>query len=183
MKMSIVFGAIALLLLLIVLTNFIYLTPKGLIDNDFSVSGTSNNTDIEQIKDHTLKLKEYWDKGDSKGYAQLFDETADYITFLGDRLKGRQQIDFAHQKLFNDVLKGSKMTIKIKHINFLSENSVLIIATGSVNPNPKKIEESRKSIQTLTAIKQGEKWIFTSFQNTRIKRLSLFDVLIEKFKG
>jgi len=179
MKMNIILGIIILLLLLIISTNFIYLTPKIDMGVNTSVSNMANKADVKQIKTLIIQLKENWDDGNGKGYGDLFAKQAQYITFLGNRLIGREQIADTHQKLFDGALKGSKMQINIRHIHFLTENSVYIITTGAVNPNPdKKVKENRKSIQTLTAIKEDGQWIFSSFQNTRIQRLSLFDALI-----
>ena len=182
--MSILFGVITVLLLLILATNFIYLTPKP-IQGEVVPPDKDRMDDTKAIEGLISKLRENWDKGDFMAYGDLFDKKAEYITFLGDRLIGSEQIALAHQKLFEDVLKGSKMQqLSIKRIRFLSENSALIHLTGVINPKPtKEASDSRKSIQTLTATKYNDEWKFSSFQNTRIQRLSLFDVLIGAIKG
>jgi len=185
MKMNnILLGVITLLLLLLIATNFIYLTPKP-IEGEIIPSDKGRVDDIKAIESLISKLRENWDNGDYKSYGNLFDKQAEYITFLGDRLIGNEQIAIAHQKLFEDILKGSKMQqLSIKRIRFLSENCAIIHLTGAINPKPQKeISDSRKSIQTLTATKQNGEWKFSSFQNTRIQRLSLFDVLIGAIKG
>lgn len=182
--MNIILAIIAVILLLIISTNFIYLTPAIDVDDDTSVSNTKN-ADTKAIENLIGELKENWNEGDGVGYGNLFDKQAEYITFLGERLIGSEQIASAHQKLFNGVLKGSRMqNPSIKRIQFLSDSNALIITTGAVNPNPKKeVSDNRKSIQTLTAIKKEGIWIFSSFQNTRIQRLSLFDILIGAVRG
>jgi uncharacterized protein (TIGR02246 family) len=110
---------------------------------------------------------ETWNAGDAAAYAALFTEDADYITYFGLRLKGRQAIDEGHRDLF-------KMPIKIEaadepSVRMLSDTVALVIATGASVVNGER-EPGRDSVLTYTAVHTPDGWRFASFQNTRVGR-------------
>ena len=110
---------------------------------------------------------ETWNAGDAAAYAALFTEDADYITYFGLRLKGRQAIDEGHRDLF-------KMPIKIEaadepSVRMLSDTDALVIATGASVVNGER-EPGRDSVLTYTAVHTPDGWRFASFQNTRVGR-------------
>ncbi|GAA3250054.1 SgcJ/EcaC family oxidoreductase [Nonomuraea helvata] len=114
------------------------------------------------------RIGETWNAGDSEGYAGLFTEDADYITFFGRHLKGRQAIEEAHRGLFKLDIKlaggGPEPLIKP-----LTDDVALVIVggTSSVNGEP---DPGRESAITLTALRTPEGWRFASFHNTRVHK-------------
>ncbi|GJM74992.1 hypothetical protein HMSSN036_72080 [Paenibacillus macerans] len=65
--------------------------------------------DLDAIRELFTALNEAWNNGDGTAYGECFTEDADYVTFIGQHLKGRKQIAEVHQWLFNGPLRGSKM--------------------------------------------------------------------------
>ncbi|TDD12707.1 SgcJ/EcaC family oxidoreductase [Nonomuraea deserti] len=112
------------------------------------------------------RMTETWNAGDASAYAGLFTPDAEYITFFGLHLRGRQAIEDTHRELFKTSIKlesdGEKPLIKA-----LSDDVALVISGGSstVDGEP---DPSRTSIITLTALRTPEGWRFASFQNTRV---------------
>ncbi|MFC5823324.1 SgcJ/EcaC family oxidoreductase [Nonomuraea insulae] len=115
------------------------------------------------------QMKLTWNAGDSAGYAGLFTEDADYITFFGLRLKGRQAIEDTHRELFKTSIKLGEGGGGAPSIRHLTGDVALVIAggTSSVDGEP---DPSRASVVTLTALRTTEGWRFASFQNTRVSR-------------
>ncbi|MFI7453571.1 SgcJ/EcaC family oxidoreductase [Nonomuraea sp. NPDC049714] len=110
---------------------------------------------------------ETWNAGDAAAYAALFTEDADYITYFGLHLKGRQAIDEVHRDLFKMPIKldaGGEPSVKM-----LSDTVALMIATGGSVVDGRR-EPGRDSILTYTAVHTPEGWRFASFQNTRVGR-------------
>ncbi|NUR91769.1 MAG: SgcJ/EcaC family oxidoreductase [Nonomuraea sp.] len=114
------------------------------------------------------RMTETWNAGDSAGYAGLFTEDADYITFFGLHMKGRKAIEEAHRGLF-------KLDIKLEEggpepqIRRLTDDVALVIA-GGVSSVDGVLDPSRTSAITLTALRTSEGWRFASFHNTRVSK-------------
>ncbi|MEU6713878.1 SgcJ/EcaC family oxidoreductase [Nonomuraea sp. NPDC046802] len=114
------------------------------------------------------RMAETWNAGDAAGYAGLFTEDADYITFFGLHMKGRRAIEESHRELF-------KLPIKLDSgggqplIRALTDDVALVISGGSSSVDGEH-DPSRESVITLTALRTPEGWRFASFQNTRVSR-------------
>ncbi|WP_431920714.1 SgcJ/EcaC family oxidoreductase [Nonomuraea jabiensis] len=112
------------------------------------------------------RIPETWNSGDAEGYAALFTEDADYITFFGQHLEGRQAIEEAHRELFKLDIKleggGGRPLVKP-----LTDDVALVIVGGGSSVNG-AADPSRQSVITLTALRTPEGWRFASFQNTRV---------------
>ncbi len=54
-------------------------------------------------------VKDAWNAGDAIAFAGLFAEDADYVTFFGLNVPGRDAIEASHRALFEGPLKGSQL--------------------------------------------------------------------------
>lgn len=106
-----------------------------------------------------------WNAGDAAAYADLFVEDADYITFFGHNMAGREAIEAGHRALFEGPLKGSRLSPAGAgaKIRFLRPDVAVIVATGGA-PG----DGGQKSIITLTAVRDDRRRRFASFHNTRV---------------
>ncbi|MCP2335196.1 SgcJ/EcaC family oxidoreductase [Actinomadura rupiterrae] len=106
-----------------------------------------------------------WNAGDATGYADLFAQDADYITFFGQNMAGRAAIEAGHRALFEGPLKGSRLSWgeTPPKIRFLRPDVAAIMAGG--HPSG---DVTQASVITLTAVRDGGRWRFASFQNTRV---------------
>ncbi|MEV6157218.1 SgcJ/EcaC family oxidoreductase [Nonomuraea sp. NPDC052129] len=120
-----------------------------------------------EIRDLLARLTAAWNSGDAAAYAALFTEDADYITFFGLHLQGREAIEVAHRQLFQSPIKltggGGEPIVKP-----LGDGAALVISGGgsTVDGRP---DPSRDSIVTFTAVSTPGGWRFASFQNTRVR--------------
>lgn len=119
----------------------------------------------EQVGRLLDRLTATWNDGDAAGYADLFTEDADYITFFGLRLRGRAAIEEGHRELFKLPIKLAPADDSAD-LKPLGDGAVLIIAGGSSTVDG-EADPSRDSIVTLTAVDTADGWRFASFQNTR----------------
>ena len=70
--------------------------------------------------------------------------------------------------LFDKFIKGSRLVGRIRSIRFVTDDVAVMVAVGgTVMAGQSDIEPDRNSIHTLVAVKHGNKWRFTAFQNTR----------------
>ena len=127
-------------------------------------------TDEAVIRSRLEEFNAAWDRGDADGFAALFSEDADYITFDGSRWKGRREIAESHRAFFQGFLKGSRLVIDRQSIRLLAPDVALIHTRGAVLLAGQKVSaKSRLSVQTLVAVKRPEGWRFVAFQNTRYR--------------
>lgn len=176
--MSLLSVILLLILIVFILTHYIYVAPPITHGSSGDVK-TDDAEDIQAIQALTKTMVQGWNTGDGELYSSVFGENADYVTFNGERYIGREHIAEAHQELFDGVLKGSTFeNVNIISIRFPLGHTAIVHMTGYVKQKwRKKAPESRKSIQTLVAIRKNEEWRFTSFHNTRVQRFTLADVI------
>lgn len=131
--------------------------------------------DIQAMRDLFSALSNAWNKGDGIAYGDCFTEDADYVTFMGQHLKGRKQIAEVHQMLFNGPLKGtfleSSLTIEVRP-RFITSDVAIVHGIGEAKlPNSAEDLNERGSINTNILIKQNGKWKITAFHNCRIQQM------------
>ncbi|MBN9082142.1 MAG: SgcJ/EcaC family oxidoreductase [Rhizobiales bacterium] len=128
------------------------------------------------------QLTRAWNAGDGTAYGAGFTETCDYVTFNGDRLRGRQAVAESHQALFDTHLKGSRITFETVDVKPLDAATMLVHSIGNSRlAGQKTFHPSRRSIQTLVAVREGTGWRFAAFHNTRIFAITPWRALLMKF--
>lgn len=135
----------------------------------------TNYDDLKAI--HTLfaSLSDAWNTGDGVAYGDCFTEDADYVTFMGQHLKGRKQIADVHHMLFQGPLKGSVMESSISSDSiprFITPDVAIIHGIGEVHlAQPAHDPHSRGSINTNIVVKHNGEWKLTAFHNCRIQEI------------
>nr|WP_090821775.1 SgcJ/EcaC family oxidoreductase [Paenibacillus sp. yr247] len=116
-------------------------------------------------------LGKAWNEYNGQAFGQCFTEDADYVTFNGQHIKGRQAIADIHQKLFNGVLRGSSMTDGGSiQIRFLSPDMAVAHCVGAIKLRwQKKAPKNRDSINTNVLVKEKGDWKIAAFHNCRIQ--------------
>jgi len=138
----------------------------------------SASLEIQNLAD---RLVIAWNAGDGKLYGSAFTTDCDYITFNGDHLRSREEVASSHAELFRTHLKGSKLvfeSLEMREVN----GAILVHSIGnSLLEGQKQLSPSRRSIQTFVATRTNGEWLFASFQNTRIYKITLFRAILMKF--
>ncbi|MFD8546921.1 SgcJ/EcaC family oxidoreductase [Streptomyces sp. NPDC059649] len=107
--------------------------------------------------------------GDADAYGSSFTEDADYITFYGGRLTGREGVVEGHRGLFAGVLKGSRLWAEITGLAFLTPDVALVHARGAVLKGRRTRPGRRAlSVQTYVLVREPDgDWRIRAFHNTR----------------
>jgi uncharacterized protein (TIGR02246 family) len=138
-------------------------------DKSITTAGV-RNPDEAAIEELFSSLLDDWGRGDGEAYGSRFTEDADYVAFDGTRTTGRQEIAASHQRLFDEFLKGTRLTGHILSIKFQGPDVAIVIATGGTMMRGKsEPSPERDSIQTLVAVREGPEWRFAAFHNSRIR--------------
>jgi uncharacterized protein (TIGR02246 family) len=114
-------------------------------------------------------LADAWARGDADAYGAHFTEDAGYVTFVGTRYQGRQDIADSHRALFATFLKGTRLAHEVLDARFLGQDAVVLTTRGDTykGTHPKKLTK----VQTYVLVREGERWLVAAFQNTQRKSL------------
>lgn len=120
-------------------------------------------TVIEKLHEELLTC---WNTQNAAGMASLFTEDANVVGFDGSQMNGQAQIETTLKQVFADH-KTATYVWKVKEVRFLNAAAALLRAiVGMVPPGKKEINPATNAIQSLIAIKQGDSWKISLFQNT-----------------
>jgi uncharacterized protein (TIGR02246 family) len=134
---------------------------------------------IRRLADHLVAA---WNDGNGAAYGQAFTEDCDYVTFNGDRVRGRDAVAVSHQALFDTHLRGSKLIFESLDMRQLDAITILVHGIGnSLLKGQKKLSPARRSIQTLVAVRTESGWRFTAFHNTRMFKITPFRAILMMF--
>jgi uncharacterized protein (TIGR02246 family) len=126
--------------------------------------------DAEQIRKLYLMAMHGWNVGSGEVFAAPFTDDADFVAFDGVRFRGRDEIARFHDPLFKTHLKGTQLVGDVIDVHFLSADVALLHAYGgTVARGKREPAPERDSLQTLVAVRRGEGWQFSAFQNTRVR--------------
>jgi uncharacterized protein (TIGR02246 family) len=128
---------------------------------------TMAGTTTASIRQLLRQLTDAWNDGDAASYAAAFTEDADYITFFGLRMRGREEIEDGHRHLFRLPIKLDSGSAGQAEVKPLADSAALVIVAGGSTVNG-ETDPARNSIITLTAVDTRDGWRFASFQNTRV---------------
>ncbi|MFK7696780.1 SgcJ/EcaC family oxidoreductase [Paenibacillus sp. HJGM_3] len=135
----------------------------------------TNQEDLKSIGALFAELSDSWNKGDGEAYGNCFTEDADYVTFMGQHLKGKKQIADVHQMLFNGPLKGSVLVSSASselQPRFVTPNVAIVHVVGEARvTEPAQDPNDRASINTNVVVKQNGQWKLTAFHNCRIQAM------------
>jgi uncharacterized protein (TIGR02246 family) len=104
-----------------------------------------------------------WDAGDARSYAALFTNEATYVIFLGEAFVGRDEIERNHLEVFARWQKGTRMAVKALGVRALGDDACSVLTIGGVS---EKGPIPYDKVQTLTLVRQGDRWLCAAFQNT-----------------
>jgi uncharacterized protein (TIGR02246 family) len=131
--------------------------------------------DLKAIRELFARLSVAWNRGDGEAYADCFTEDADYVTFMGQHLKGIRQIADVHRMLFQGPLKGSMLVSSADtdlQPRFISPDTAIVHAIGEIRlPAPAPNPGDRRSINTNVIVKRYGEWKLTAFHNCRIQEM------------
>jgi uncharacterized protein (TIGR02246 family) len=142
-------------------------------------AGAVSAADRAAIENLLRDLAAAWEAGDGAAYARPFTEDCDYVTFNGERQHGREAVAASHQALFDTHLKGSRLVFERLDIRALGSDAFIVHSFGnSLLKGQTRAPKSRRSLQTLVAVRTSEGLRFTAFHNTRVFAITPFRALL-----
>ncbi len=103
--------------------------------------------------------------GDAQAFAAEFNEDATYVTFFGQFVPGRPDIESFHKTAFAKFPAGTRMLIKTLSVRWLGDNCASVLTIGGIGPGP---DVPYDKFQTFAMVRRDERWGCAAFQNTEM---------------
>ncbi|WP_406511346.1 SgcJ/EcaC family oxidoreductase [Streptomyces sp. NBC_00161] len=132
------------------------------------IPADGNRADGEAICTTIDALTAAWGRGDADAYGRQFTAGATYTTYIGSHYEGRSDITEGHRALFEDFLKGSKLSATYLDLRFLGKDAAILTGRGDdyTGGKPKATELSK--VQTYTLVRDTDGvWRIAAFHNTQ----------------
>jgi uncharacterized protein (TIGR02246 family) len=118
---------------------------------------------LEQLHAEILAA---WNRGDAEAYASRFSSDAIVIGFDGSEMSGRDEIAKQLRSIFADHEVAAYVRIVRRVQKIGADTALLHAVVGMVPPDGGDLMTDRNAVQLLTAVRDGDTWRATSFQNT-----------------
>ena len=128
----------------------------------------SNAADEDAIRAIHRRMIDAWNAGDGAAFAAPFTDGADFVVWDGTHLKERQQIASFTQRIFDTVVKGSRLEGEVEFVRFLSP--VLAVMHSVVRMAFRGQTEtslSRDSMELTVVTKCDGEWRGEALMNAR----------------
>ncbi|TDX82598.1 SgcJ/EcaC family oxidoreductase [Epilithonimonas xixisoli] len=133
-----------------------------------------SQTDEKAIQAQVTQMVSDWNTHEFKNMDSYMTEDVEWVNIVGMWWKGRAEVKAAHQGNFGAFFKGVPFKQKSLKTRFLTKDvavATLISSVGEFFP-PDGIDHGNNKmpasddILTLVFVKQNEKWLIASGQNT-----------------
>jgi uncharacterized protein (TIGR02246 family) len=116
----------------------------------------------ETIEDCLNRIRTAWNAGDATAFASEFTEDATYVIYSGIPLVGRAEIERMH---VHPLGRGTRMKLKVLSERAVMDGVTVVLTIGGVGEGAVIPYDK---VQTLTLVRQGNRWMCTAFQNTEM---------------
>ena len=111
-------------------------------------------------------LAEAWRAGDGEAWAAAFADDADFTVWFGMSLKGKEQIAWGHQLIFDSFYAGTVFDLEAKQIRFLGEDVAIVHMQGSVVAPGQEASPEPDAVPIAVLNRKDSGWKIVAFQNT-----------------
>ncbi|WP_336084118.1 SgcJ/EcaC family oxidoreductase [Nocardia sp. SSK8] len=111
-----------------------------------------------------------WAAGDGAAFAATFTEDCDFVSFLGEFIRGRAALAAEMQRGFDGFMHGTHLAEPLRRTLRYPTPDTAVLITMTPRPAPPDTPAGpERSIQTRVAVRTGDRWLFTSFHNTPVR--------------
>jgi len=118
------------------------------------------------VRDLYQRMITGWNAGDAAAMTRDFADDGQIVGFDGSEVSGRDRIAAYLAGIFADHKVASYVTL-IHEVRELAPDVMLLRAhVGMVPPGKSEINRATNAVQTLIAVRHGDRWQIALFQNT-----------------
>ncbi len=126
----------------------------------------ANEKELRALVEH---LERSWNASDSRAWAEIFAEDADFIHILGGHYTGRAAVEQGHRTIFDTIYKGSVNRLEVEKIRLVGRDCALVFILATLKFRQGDSSVTMQTRPTLIAERRGDRWEIAAFQNTAIK--------------
>lgn len=130
------------------------------------MESTDGSPDESAIKSVIHTLGQAWRDGDGAAWGSCFTEDADFTTWFGLRLSGRNAISSGHQEIFDTFYANTEYDLRVESVKLLSDDIALVAMEGSVVEVGEDEPSTPQTVPLAVMRKEADGWKVTAFQNT-----------------
>lgn len=131
----------------------------------------SRAADEAALADLERRQIEAWGH-DGAAFAATFSEDADFVDVTGGHIRGREAIAESLQAGFDTFMAGTRLSgpqqrtvrFPLPDVAVVVTSGNCVLPAGADGCGPEDL-----SIQTRIAVRRDGRWLFTAFQNNRIR--------------
>jgi uncharacterized protein (TIGR02246 family) len=118
------------------------------------------------VRDLYHRMIAGWNAGDAAAMTRDFADDGQIVGFDGSEVSGRERIASYLAGIFAGHKVASFVTL-VREVRELAPDVMLLRAhAGMVPPDKAEINRATNAVQTLVAVKRGDRWQIALFQNT-----------------
>jgi uncharacterized protein (TIGR02246 family) len=122
--------------------------------------------ELMDIRDLYETMIAGWNAGDAAAMTRDFADDGQIVGFDGSEVGGRERITAYLAGIFASHKVASYVTLVREVREIAPEVMILHAHAGMVPPGKSEINRATNAVQTLIAVKRGDRWQIALFQNT-----------------
>jgi uncharacterized protein (TIGR02246 family) len=133
--------------------------------------GMTRDADRAELERLDRQQVDAWGR-DGAAFAATFTEDADFVDMMGGHFHGRAAIEDTMTQGFATFMAGTRLSEPEKWtVDFVSPEMAVVITSRNcvLRDGQSECRPEDLSIQTKVAVRQDGRWLFRTFQNTRIR--------------
>jgi uncharacterized protein (TIGR02246 family) len=119
------------------------------------------------IADVVAGLECAWAAGDGRTWASYFAEDADFTTWFGLYVRGREAIADVYREVFDSFQKSSKLRLHVRQLRFLRPGVAVIHLEGTIVGSCEQPPTHPPFVPVVIMTKQDGRWRVAVFHNTK----------------
>jgi uncharacterized protein (TIGR02246 family) len=128
-----------------------------------------NAADENAIREIHRRMIDAWNEGNGEAFVESLTDDADFVVFEGTHLKGRREAASFTKRVFDTVVKGSRLEGEVKFVRFLSPGTAVMHAVVRTAPagRTETTSEGRDSMELYVMTKRDGAWRTQEIINAR----------------
>jgi uncharacterized protein (TIGR02246 family) len=135
------------------------------------VAAGAPSPDEEKLRGLVQQIVEGWSNANGDMIASVYAADGTLVAGDGTVTRGPGEIARYHDRQFQNFLKGTRLTVAVRGVHFLSEDVALMQTEGGILwPGQQQLAPGNSGIQSFIAVREDGTWRVRLFQNTRVLR-------------
>ncbi|PFX05096.1 hypothetical protein CJ469_00506 [Nocardia farcinica] len=134
---------------------------------------TTDTTDRAALHALLRAQSAAWAAGDGAAFAATFTPDAVFVSVIGEHIEGSAELARVMHEGFDGFMRDTRLSeperttigFPAPDVAVVVTSGVCVLRGGATTGDP-----ADRSIQTRTAVRRDGRWLFASFQNTRIRQ-------------